>query len=92
MQQRIQEASLTFGQAVTVEPGADPSPAANAALRQGYQAADELVRTYWQQVFTDLNLCSRTAASPCDRKRLSNWQISRFRSWLNAPNVSGGLP
>jgi hypothetical protein len=49
--QRIQEASVTFGQAVTVDAGADASPQASAALRQAYQAADELVRTYWQQVF-----------------------------------------
>jgi hypothetical protein len=48
---KIQEASFTFGQAVTVDSGTDPSPASNAALRQAYNAADELVRLYWHQVF-----------------------------------------
>jgi hypothetical protein len=51
LQQRIHDASLSFGRAVTADNGADPSADAGAALRTAYQAADELVRTYWQQVF-----------------------------------------
>src|SRR5947207_907444 len=51
LQQLIPEASARFGGAVTADAGADPSPAAGDALRLAYRAADDLVRTYWEQVF-----------------------------------------
>jgi len=51
LQRLIHDASFTFGHAVTADAGVDRSPAAAEALRMAYQAADELVRTYWQQVF-----------------------------------------
>jgi hypothetical protein len=49
--QLIREASNTFGQAVLSDTSDDGTRHAQKALDLAYQAADELVRTYVQQVF-----------------------------------------
>jgi hypothetical protein len=49
LQEHIHDATRAFGKAVTH--GTDASALAQTALDQAYQAADELVRTYIEQVF-----------------------------------------
>jgi GH35 family endo-1,4-beta-xylanase len=48
----IQEASRTFGQAITRAPSAESTRLAQAALTLSYQAANQLVQVYTEQVFT----------------------------------------
>jgi hypothetical protein len=48
----IQEASRTFAQAITQAPSADATRLAQAALTLSYQAANQLVQVYTDQVFT----------------------------------------
>jgi len=49
--QRIREISIAFGRAVTQGGTPEAAEQAQAALSQGYQAAEELVRLYVEQVF-----------------------------------------
>jgi hypothetical protein len=52
LEELIQEASRTFGQAVTREPSAEATRLAQAALTLSYQAANQLVQVYTEQVFS----------------------------------------
>jgi hypothetical protein len=47
----IQDATLTFGKAVAAAPGNDALPHAQASLTKAFQAAEQLVNAYIQQVF-----------------------------------------
>ncbi|MBY0527385.1 MAG: endo-1,4-beta-xylanase [Gemmataceae bacterium] len=51
LQQKIREASLTFGRAATQMPSEQAIEQAQAALNLGYRTAEELVRVYIDQVF-----------------------------------------
>jgi hypothetical protein len=49
--EQIREATLTFGQAITAAPSPQADHQAGSALNQSFRAAQELVRTYVEQVF-----------------------------------------
>lgn len=49
--EQIREATLTFGQAITAAPSPQADRQAGDALSQSFRAAQDLVRTYVEQVF-----------------------------------------
>jgi hypothetical protein len=51
LEQQIHEASMAFGRAVIQQPIEGAGPQAQTALVLGYQAADQLIRAYADQVF-----------------------------------------
>ncbi len=52
LEQKIRDASLTFGRAIAALPGDEASKQAAQALHLGYQSADGLVRAYVDQVLS----------------------------------------